>query len=195
MLEWALDENFDVVFINNADTSTHKYFCPVCRALLTVKNRDFEGRKKLKHYAHYTYTKCLANMAFGETLAHINVKLFLYNKLKHSKTFAAFLKARMGESSQYIEIDILKGVETVELEKQTVGTLIPDISLFSGGKVKRVIEVVVTHEDSEYKRLVYALKGIMCFRIKASDEVYHRLKRGGSPIFDVKGQPISKVLA
>ena len=197
MLEWGLDEDFNLVYIKSADSSAHKYFCPECRALLIVKNRDFKDRERLrlKHFAHFTKAFCPASSSNSETMAHINTKLLMYDRLTQNKSCMAYLKVRVGETKQHIEFNLLEGVDRVELEKMTVGNLIPDISLYVKGKLARVIEIVATHEDSDSKTECYATNEIMAFRLITNEQIYHRLKRGALPIFTIGKQQLSKILS
>ena len=195
MLEFGLDENFKLEFIDSADSTQHKYFCPECRSLLTVKNRDFEGRIKVKHFAHNYGRSCCMAGSDGESFLHVNTKLLLYKKLTENKKFPVYLKVRVGENIQHVEIDLLDGVDKIELEKKVLeGGIIPDISLYKGGILAKVIEVVVTHEDSRTKTIFYAVNGIKVFRVQVNDRVYKSLKRGSLPIFTIGKQSLSNML-
>lgn len=194
MLEWALDENFNLEHINNADTKQHKYFCPECRALLAVKNRDFEGRTKAKHYAHYAGRHCPA-ASNGESIVHINTKLFFYKHFSENTVYLVYLKVRIGKTLQYMEYNILENTDREEMEKRSLANkFTPDISLFYKNELVKAVEIVYTHEDTKIKTDMYAVKGVKVFTFKTNDKIYRKLLRGSVPVFTVGKQSLAQIL-
>lgn len=191
MLEWALDESFKLTYVDEANSSIHKYFCPACRQFLDVKNRDFEDRTKAKHFAHSFGRVC--KNPNNESDLHLNTKLLLYEKLL-KKEFNIFVKAKIGENPQYIEIDLKEGVDEVLLEAQTIENFMPDISLLQKNKLIKAVEVIHKHDDTVQKTQAYERSGIKVFKFFTSELTYKRLKRGSEPVFFIGKQPLAFVL-
>lgn len=195
MLEWALNENFELEFIDNADSTQHKYFCSECRSLLSVKNRNFEGRVKVKHFAHNFGQSCAMSGSSGESFLHVNTKLLLYKRLTQGQGCPVYIKTKIGEAVQYIEVNLLQGVDKVELEKKSLdGKFIPDISLYQNGRLTKTVEIVHTHRDTIQKTQSYEHNDIRVFSLFTSELVYKRLKRGSLPVLLVGKQSLSKLL-
>lgn len=193
VLEWGLDEGFSLTYIESADTSLHRYFCPECRGNLTVKNHDFDGRTKAKHYAHSNNNSC---HAAGESTLHINTKLFLYKKLTENKEYIVYIRVNIGDSIQYFPYNLLEGIDDIQLEKRSLANkYIPDISLYSKGRLLKAIEVVKAHEDTTLKVNTYRAEAIKALTIKVNPIVYKKLLRGSLPVFELhKKQTIAGIL-
>lgn len=184
MLEWALNEKFELEYVEAANASLHKYFCPECRGIVVAKNHNFEGRTKAKHFAHANHSSTCP--AAGESTLHINTKMFLYNKLTKSKEYTVYIKTRIGESIQYFSYNLLENVDDVQLEKRSlVNKYIPDISLYQEGKIIKAVEVVNTHEDTTLKINAYQAEAIKALILRVNPVVYKRLLRGSLPVFEL----------
>lgn len=193
MLEWGLDENFKLTYVEEANASLHTYFCPECREKLDVKNHDFEFRTKRKHFSHSFGRKC--SNASNESDLHRNTKLWLYEKLTIHKSFCVYIKCKIGGESQYIEYDLLEDVDEALLEKQTIGGLKPDISLMRKGVLVKAIEIIHKHDDTEQKTVLYKGQKIKEFKFFTGDLVYKKLLRGSAPVVYVNNQPLFSFLS
>lgn len=104
------------------------------------------------------------------------------------------MKAKIGENTQYIEIDLMEGADEVLLEAQTIENFRPDISLLQKNKLIKAIEVIHKHDDTVQKTQAYERSGIKVFKFFTSELTYKRLKRGSEPVFFIDKQPLAFVL-
>ena len=181
MIEWAKTNNGDIIDIFHADKSLHSPFmCVECGDQLIAKNREFDGRIKMFHFAHKSET---GGCGGGESEHHYNVKCFYYHMLKTNIDegigYDGYTATRSA-LSRY-DFNILNGIDEISIEKNTIGKLIPDISLMSCGKLIRVIEIIYKHEDSAVKTSFYMRNKIQVCKVYIDDETYSKIKDGHIP--------------
>lgn len=173
--------------IENALKILSPFRCFSCGEELIAKNRDFPERVKVFHFAHKGGGGC----GTGESEHHYNVKCFFYDllktKLENFETYTAYIIT--GSALKKYDFDILEDIEQISIEKKTAGDFLPDLSLLSNGKLKRVIEIVYKHEDSPEKIAFYMQQKIEVCKIYINEDTYDKIKFGNIPRIRYFDQP------
>lgn len=149
--------------------------CPVCSAPLQAR----KGQKNIHHFSHNGDTNCTP-----ETVLHWIGKQFLFNRIKQNIDSKVELNFEW-ECKQCYDIhkgNLTKKAASVRLE-YSLGTIIPDITIFDSlGKPRIAIEVVVSHPPKR-KTVDYCINNkiyLFQFNLKNEkdlDDIEHEILR------------------
>lgn len=137
--------------------------CPECGQKLVARNRDFEGRQRVRHFQHASASSCPGGV---ETAVHRVAKDVL-------RSAESFLLPRWASGDVVIEPEVLSVVDA-RLEVPLLdGATRPDV-LLHGLAVDvefdvLCVEVRVRHAVDEDKRDLFAIHGMDVVEIDLSD--------------------------
>lgn len=169
LLPYAYDPDGNLVSIDDV-TKGQKYTCPSCGAELSLKiSKIPPGQKhhRRNHFAHKGNTDNHCSESFLHKLFKERCAEFISNKIAKHEEF--YFKCFCEECFKQHKGNLLKKAEKVVLEYD-LGVCKPDIALLDeNGKVRIVVEIVVTHKPEPEVLKYYEEKNIVCLQINVDD--------------------------
>ena len=148
LIEFAYDSNKNAVNASAA-VKGEKYYCPICREKLVFKNSGKTGKgTRRPHFAHPSGSDC--NESPLHAIFKDKVANFLMTLIKNKENFSIGRKCKACGKEMVLNL-MPDGIVKIEKEYSFGNNAPqPDIALIDKeGKVKSVIEIVVTHKPEE----------------------------------------------
>jgi hypothetical protein len=151
-------------------TERPQMFCFECQDALVPKL----GSVVRHHFAHRSGSVCPVSISGGEGERHLMAKLRLRAALRElaqrneAVTGLVICTCRRVERGPMI---LLKAGDVVEVERQTVGSYRPDISVLRDGQLVAAFEVVVTHKSDHDKWAAFEKLGIPVVELHAKEVI------------------------
>lgn len=169
LIEFAYDVDKNVVKVSEAKKDD-MYFCPSCGEKLVYKNSGRTGiGTRRPHFSHLSHSNC--NESPLHAIFKDKVAGFLMTLIQNKENFSIDRKCKACEKKM---VQNLLPYGIVKIEKEySFGKNAPqpDIALIDKeGKVKEVIEVVVTHKPEEKTIDFYKRKNILLYQYNINDE-------------------------
>jgi len=148
-IAWAHDDQKDLIHINQAESGSNGYYCPVCSGELVAK----KGFKNAHHFAHKNIVNSHESVLHF-VAKHITASLIKSGNLNHINSYELDLSRIDPYSSNVLSITLDRPLLKPELtlvEKAFNDSIIPDVTTNSNSQNEKVaVEVYVTNQKKEH---------------------------------------------
>lgn len=169
LLPYAYDPDGNLVSIDDV-TKGQKYTCPACGAELSLRiSKIPPGQKhhRRNHFAHKGNTDNHCSESFLHKLFKERCAEYIRNKIAKQETLYFYWRCK--KCYEEHKGNLLKTAKKVVIEYD-LGVCKPDIALLDkNGKVRIVVEIVVTHKPEPEVLKYYEEKNIVCLQINVDD--------------------------
>lgn len=158
---YALDSQNRSIYIDDAKSNV-EYRCPGCSCIVTPRNNDFEGRKKIKYYAH----KGDVCKEYRESMLHLLSKeILMEEKAVMFPDYKSVISSRAAKLES-----VREEVWDEDIQRR------PDIVAVLEDGTEILIEINNTHEVDEAKAQIIREKGKACLEIDVFDQEVNKEK-------------------